>query len=212
MSALQRLFGRDDKFFRLLDTSASQSNQAAELLERYIAENAISEKSAILSEIDQCRRKHKRINQEITEQLFKNFVTPIEREDIGALSSALYKITKTVEKISDRLNISPSEVALHPLGAQISLLKQGTNLLVKAVAELRKKHHGELISDNYEQIQVIEGDADRVMNDLLRQLYQEERDARKVVFLKDVYELLEKSVDRCRDAGAVLFHIVLKNS
>ena len=212
MSAIQRLFGRDDKFFDLLDSSANQANQAAELLERYLAESSSEEKATMLGDVNQHRRKHKRVSQEITEQLFKVFVTPIEREDIGALSSALYKITKTVEKIAERLNISPSQLSLQPLGAQVALLKQGTNILVKMVAELRKKHQGELINDSYEQIQAIEGDADRVMNDLLRKLYQDEVDARKVVFLKDIYELLEKGVDRCRDAAAVLFHIVLKNS
>ena len=40
MSAIQRLFGRDDKFFGLLDSSASQANQATELLERYLADSS----------------------------------------------------------------------------------------------------------------------------------------------------------------------------
>ncbi len=50
------------------------------------------------------------------------------------------------------------------------------------------------------------------MNDLLRELYRGQQDARTVVFWKDMYELVEKGIDRCRDAGAVLFQIVLKNS
>ena len=50
------------------------------------------------------------------------------------------------------------------------------------------------------------------MNELLRDLYHGNSDARAVVFWKDIYELFEKAVDRCRDAGYVVFHVVLKNS
>jgi uncharacterized protein Yka (UPF0111/DUF47 family) len=51
------------------------------------------------------------------------------------------------------------------------------------------------------------------MNEQLRDLYtRTDTDARQVVFWKDIFELLEKGVDRCRDAGYVVFHIILKNS
>lgn len=50
------------------------------------------------------------------------------------------------------------------------------------------------------------------MNELLRALYHGTADARAVVFWKDIYELLEKAIDRCRDAGYVVFHVALKNS
>jgi uncharacterized protein Yka (UPF0111/DUF47 family) len=80
------------------------------------------------------------------------------------------------------------------------------------VGQLRHKSHGETIKGGYEQLQAIEGEADNVMNDLLRDLYHGSDDPRIVVFLKDLYELLEKGVDRCRDAGYVVFHVALKYS
>ena len=61
-------------------------------------------------------------------------------------------------------------------------------------------------------MQAIEGDADRIMNELLKALYQGEDEARTVVFWKDIYELVEKAIDRCRNAGGLMFEIVLKNS
>ena len=68
------------------------------------------------------------------------------------------------------------------------------------------------VRDAYERLQSIEGDADKLMNELLRELYQGDVDARMVVFWKDIYELLEKGIDRCRDAGYVVFHVTLKYS
>jgi hypothetical protein len=83
---------------------------------------------------------------------------------------------------------------------------------VVMIKQLRTKSHGEKIKDNNEQLQAIEGEADKIMNELLRDLYHGSEDSRVVVFLKDLFELLEKGIDRCRDAGYVVFHVALKYS
>src|SRR5580698_7447781 len=184
MSAFLRLFGRDDKFYRLLESSATEAQTGAAALVRLVAQLNQGPIDTILGDIDQSRRKHKRTTQEITEQLFHTFVTPLEREDIEALSTALYKISKNVEKIGERLIICPPGVNMDPIRRQISLLEQGANILVKMVANLRSKGQAELIRDHYERIQAIEGDADRIMNELLRDLYHGQGDARSVVFWK----------------------------
>jgi uncharacterized protein Yka (UPF0111/DUF47 family) len=212
MPSLASIFGRDDKFYRLLESGATEANVGASVLVRLIGTLNKGPIDAILGDLDQSRRKHKRISQEITEQLCTTFATPLEREDIEQLSAALYKISKTIEKIGERLTICPPGLNMEPIGRQLALLEQGTSVVSKMTEELRSKRHGELIRDSYERLQTIEGDADRIMNELLRDLYHGQADARTVVFLKDMYELLEKGVDRCRDAGSVLFHIVLKNS
>jgi hypothetical protein len=212
MTPLQRLFGQDDKFYRLLETSAAEAQIGSAALGRLISQLNQSPTETILGDIGQSRRKHKKIGQEITAQLFQTFVTPLEREDIEALSNALYKISKTIEKTSERLVICPPGSNPDPIRGQVSLLEQGTAVLVKMVGALRTKNHAESIRDSYERIQSIEGDADRIMNQLLRELYHGQAEARTLVFWKDIYELIEKGIDRCRDAGGVLFHIVLKNS
>ena len=63
-----------------------------------------------------------------------------------------------------------------------------------------------------EQLQVLEGEGDKLILEELKTLYSGTHDGIKVVFLKDVFELIEKVFDRCRDAGNVINHIVLKNS
>lgn len=212
MSALQRLLGRDDKFYRLLESSAAQAQSGAVALNRLVGIVNQGPTETLMGEIDQVRRTHKRIGQEITEALFQTFSTPIEREDIEQLSNAFYKISKNVEKIAERLTICPPGISMDPIRRQITLLEQGTALLVQMTANLREKHEPQTMRDSYERVQAIEGDADRIMTELLRDLYRGEGEARSIVFWKDIYELVEKGIDRCRDAGGVLFHIVLKNS
>ena len=212
MSALHRLFGRDTRFYDLLETSAEEASRSAAVLARLVGQVGAGANEEILNDLAQARRRHKRISQETTEELCRNFVTPLEREDIEALSSALYKISKNVEKIGERLTIAPAGADFSTMGRQVQLLEQAAGVVVEMVNTIRAKSHGEKIKDTYERLQTIEGDADKLMNELLRDLYHGPMDARVIVYWKDLIELMEKGIDRCRDAGYVVFHVALKYS
>src|ERR1043166_9159568 len=105
MFSLQKLFGKDDKFFTLMEASAEECRTSIESLIRLLE---TPQKKRSLDAFIEARRKDKRITKELTEHLLKTFVTPLEREDIEALAEALYKIPKTVEKFSERLLIADS--------------------------------------------------------------------------------------------------------
>ena len=213
MNPLKKLFGRDDKFYDLLEASAEEAKNSAAILSALIPK--MGDERAFLEAIEllaQSRRKHKRISQEITTQLCRTFVTPLEREDIEALSSALSRIPKTMEKIGARLLICPLNAHTESMNKQVAMLEQAIATVAVMVKSLRKNPHVQDIEDEYGQLQTLEGDADRFMIALLRELFQGQADAKDVVFLKDMYELLEKAIDRCRDAGNVVFQVVLKYS
>ena len=70
----------------------------------------------------------------------------------------------------------------------------------------------EKIKELNDKLQYVEGEADKFMNELLRDLYGGNYDALRAMVIRDLYELIEKVVDRCRDVGNVVMYIVLKNS
>ena len=70
----------------------------------------------------------------------------------------------------------------------------------------------EKIKELNDKLQYIEGEADKLMMELLRDLYSGKYDALRAIVIRDLYELIEKVVDRCRDVGNVVMDIVLKNS
>ena len=63
-----------------------------------------------------------------------------------------------------------------------------------------------------DRLQHFEGEADKAILELYRDLFSGRHDALTVIVLKDLYELLEKIIDRCRDVGYAISQIVLKNS
>jgi uncharacterized protein len=212
MFALKRIFGRDETFYDLLEQSADETKHSVNVLVKLLgqAKTVLSDEG--IGELAQSRRKHKKITQEIREHLCKTFVTPLEREDIDALSSALYKIPKNVEKIGERLLFFPDAASFEPVTKEIAMLDQATETVTAMVKKLRAREHVEKISDSYERLQMIEGDADKLMTSVLRDLYHGNIDIREMIVLKDIFELLERTIDRCRDAGNVVFQVVLKYS
>lgn len=209
MFSLQKLLGKDDKFFQLMEASAEECHTSIQSLITLLKSPP---EGRSLDAFVEARRKDKRITKELTEHLLKTFVTPLEREDIEALSEALYKIPKTVEKFSERLLIADHQVQDMDFSRQTAMLKQAGETVVLLVKELRKGVNLEKVKVQNDQLQHIEGEADKLMLESLRDLYNSDHSTIKVIMLKDLYEILEKIFDRCRDAGNIVFHIVLKHS
>jgi len=209
----KKILGRDEKFFDLLEASADEANTAAEQLREFLQKVQVVLSDDSLNELIFSRHKDKEITKQITEELCKTFVTPLEREDIEALSNSLYKIPKTVQKIGERLLICPRDIVKDELlHNQVRFLGQASGIVVKMVKLLRSGPSLNAVVDMNSRLQMIEGEADRLVTRMLRDLYQGTRDAKEVIILKDVFELLERAIDRCRDAGNTVFQIVLKSS
>jgi uncharacterized protein Yka (UPF0111/DUF47 family) len=212
LSSLNKLFGKDQKFFDLLEASAEEALTSTNLLSNYLKRIESYRSAGDLDDFIQSRRKDKKITSRITEELCKTFVTPLEREDIEALSLALYRIPKIVEKIVERLSIYPGRLPLEGFVRQAEFLHKAAEAVVFMVKQLRHGSKMEKISEANERLQFAEGEADKYMLGLLKDLYHGPYDAKETMILQELFEMMEKSIDRCRDAGNVVFQIVLKYS
>ena len=127
------------------------------------------------------------------------------------MSSALSRISKVLKKFAERLLLLRPHFKAELFGKQSMLLQQATDTLDEMVRQLRKPRL-EIVQAANDRLHHYEGDADKLMLSLLRELYSGQYDALQMIVLRDLFELLEKVIDRCRDAGNVIFQIVLKNS
>ena len=212
MQWLKKLLGKDDKFFDLLEAGAQEARTSVNLLSQYLEALSTGGTATNLDEFVQARRKEKRIRHKMTEELSKTFVTPLEREDIEALSFALYRIPKAIEKIVERLSIYPGRVPHAAFRRQAELLTLAADAVVFLVKELRGGTNIDRIREANDRLQFAEGEADKVMLMLLKDLYQGPYEAKELVILQVLYEMVEQAVDRCRNAGNIVVQIVLKHS
>jgi uncharacterized protein Yka (UPF0111/DUF47 family) len=209
MQNLQQLLGKEDRFFKLLASSAEQANGAAQALRQFLALPPVQRNLQGFAEI---RRKDKAITAEINEILCTSFVSSLEAEDIETLSNSIYKIPKTIEKIAERILMAPQHLASVNVEEQSIMLEKCTGVLLQMVKEMAQGMTKVRVKTFNDQLQAIEGEADKAVLQLLSGIYNETKDPGRVVFLKDIFELLEKVTDRCRDAGNTIFRIVLKNT
>jgi uncharacterized protein Yka (UPF0111/DUF47 family) len=209
MFSLQKMLGQEDKFFDLLEASAQEARTSVEALVKLIAN---PDQPALSYEFVQSRRKEKELRGQISEAVYTTFVTPLEREDIESLANALYRIPKTVEKFGNRLLLTPQHIQGIDFAKQAHFLAEATATIVEMVQSLRRGVHLEEIRRLNDKMQYVEGEADKAILELLRELFSGKHDAVTVIVRKELYELLEKIIDRCRDVGNVIANIALKNS
>jgi uncharacterized protein Yka (UPF0111/DUF47 family) len=212
MFSIRQFLGHDEKFFDLLEGSAQQADNSIHRLVDLLAKLEHNDSPQSLEAFVHSRRKDKEITQELTEQLCKTFITPLEREDIQALAAALYKIPKTVEKIGERILICPADLHGRDFQKHLELLDQAAEEVMAMVKELRKGTDVATAREKNARLQSIEGNADKLELELLRDLYHGDYDPKQIIFLRDIYELLEKVIDRCRDTGNIILQVVLKYS
>jgi uncharacterized protein Yka (UPF0111/DUF47 family) len=209
MFSLQQLFGKGDKFQELLESAAQEANESARLLIQLIKTPG---ETKAFDDLVMARRKEKRIAERISEELVNTFVTGLEREDIEALSLALRKIPKTAEKFAERWVLAAPHLQGVDFSKQGEMMEKATEVVLAMVHQLREMNHLEKAKAMNDKLQYIEGEADKLMLELLKDLYSGKYDALRAIVIRDLYELMEKVIDRCRDAGNVVMHVVLKNS
>lgn len=209
MFSLQQFFGKGDKFHALLEAAAQEAHESVRLVIEVMKTPNDAKK---FDDLVLARRKEKKISEQISEELVKTFVTGLEREDIEALARGLYKIPKSSEKLAERFMMAGKHIEGIDFSKQAVMMEQATDSVLLMVKQLHAMEDLEKIKTFNDKLQYVEGEADKVMNDLLRELYSGKHDALRAIVLRDIYELIEKVVDRCRDVGNVVMHIVLKNS
>jgi len=209
MFSLQKLLSKDDKFFDLLEASADEARNSVAVLNRLLS---APQKIPSLQDFHKSKEADKQITEQINVALVDSFVTELEREDIEMLSAVLYKIPKTVEKFAERFIISAALAKDTDFSLHTKMLETATSEVVHMVKQLRGGGEVEAIKARNAVLQKVEGDADKLILDILKDLYSGRHDPTKVLAMKDLYELLEKVIDRCRDAGNVVTHIVLKHA
>jgi uncharacterized protein Yka (UPF0111/DUF47 family) len=209
MFSLQTIFGSGKQFYGLLESAAATALASARALQ--VLARAPSGSVPPLDEFKRTRQREREILRDINAALVNTFITPIEREDIEALAGALYRIPKAIEKFADRYALAASNLRGIDFAPRAAMLEQAATVVLEMVRQLRGLKL-EPMKELNDRLGAIENEADRLMLELYRDLYAGTYDGMQVLLIKDFFELLEKAIDRCREAGSVAYRIVLKNA
>ncbi len=149
------------------------------------------------------------ITHEIIQIVNKTFVTPFDREDIYALSTAIDDIVDLIEATAD-------VCVLYQVTHSTEPLQQGSDILVMAVKELQKAieklHTFSGLSEHWIEANRLENQADQIYRRAIAELFSNSKDAVNIVRWKGVYDLLEDSIDKCEDVANIIESITIKHA
>ena len=208
MFSLHTIFGQGNQFYTLLEEAAVAAHDSTVALHAMLK---ASDRQPALDAFKLARMCEREASDKISQALVDSFITPIEREDIEALGSALYKIPKQVEKFADRYSLATRHLEHIDFAPRAAMLEQASAVVVKMVKSLRSMKLEPMKALN-DELRALENEADRLMLELYRDIYSGSLEPLQMFLLKEFFEILEKAIDRCREAGVVAYEIVLKNS
>ena len=144
----------------------------------------------------------------IIDSVNRTFVVPLDREDIHALAISL-------DDVMDAIDAAAAVTRLYRIthirpGARrlADLVCESMDRICEALAALEKRTG---VLEIAARVNQLEREADRVHQDSIVALFDEERDQITVIKWKEIFDFLEAATDRCEDVGNLLEGVVVKN-
>ncbi len=205
MSILQP---REDRFYALIEAAAANATKGAEMLVAMLSDYTdITAKAQAIKEVEHTGDE---LTHETYEQLNRIFVTPIDREDIAAISSALDDVLDLVEAAADDFVLCSIEEPLPPAMEMAQIIVQGCLEIQEAVAHLRRLNKDRAVFRNrLNEINRLENQGDAVYRNAIQSIFRQS-DPLLILKWKQVYDHLEKAIDSCEDVADVLHGVLLK--
>jgi predicted phosphate transport protein (TIGR00153 family) len=201
------LLPREEAFFDLFKQAAHNMIEGSRLLKDMMEDFRDPVQKA--KRIKEVEHVGDGLTHDIVRRLNQTFITPIDREDIHDLASALDDILDVVEDIADRFVlykvVRPTEQAV----ALANILYQSA-VEVGATVDVLGKPHSD-VNECSVRVNSLENEADRVSRDAISHLFEKETDPIAVIKWKEIYENFEAGTDRCEDVANILERIALKH-
>ena len=199
---------RDREFFDLFEEASGNILRAADLLDRMLRGYPDS-RADLARDILICEQEGDRITHDIIRRLNETFVTPIDREDIYELASALDDVVDFTEEVADYLGLYKIEAPMEQAQRLAHILLECARQVADGMPRLRGFKD---MSHYTVEINRLENDGDRVSREAMASLFDNGIDPMVVIRWKDIYERLENAIDSTERVANILEGIVIKNS
>jgi len=201
---------KDKVFFTLFENMAEVVGKMATQLHLMVNESDEDKRAEIAAIIENLEHKNDDFTHNVFTELGRNFITPLDREDIHYLATALDDIADYIYASAKKINfyrVNPNDIGIHKLA---DLVLQGSVEIKKAVHGLRDMKNLREMTEAIVKINSIENQADDVFDMSIDRLFNNENDFKEVIKKREIYQVLEIATDKCEDAANVIESIIIK--
>jgi predicted phosphate transport protein (TIGR00153 family) len=203
------LLPRDTVFFDLFESMSRHAVKSAEYL-RQLVKNFPNIDVAVQQIRDEEHAADELAHQAL-DRLDRTFITPFDREDIHALVGELDDIIDGIDALAKRFPLFHVTAMDPDFGKQTDVLVDATVTLSDAVHRLRKTRKLSELSEALIKIHHCESVGDDNHHAAISKLFSGDTEPLEVLKWKELFEMIEQTIDDCEDAGNTLERIVLKN-
>ncbi len=202
------LFPREEKFFILFEQSAQNAVKVARQLKDLV--NTWENVKERVDMITTMEHDGDAITHQVMAQLYRTFVTPLDREDIALLA-------QTLDDITDLIHSAADAMMLYKVDRPTDKAKELTDIVVEASIEVEKgvaEIHDRIDRDKLlkcsMEINRLENVGDSIYRSALAELFVSSPDYTYLIKWREIYENIESAIDKCEDVANILEGIALK--
>ncbi len=205
-----RLIPKEEAFFDMFNAQATNVVEGARQLKDFLEDYTELDQKRMM--IEKTENHGDEITHKIIEKLNTTFITPIDREDIHALASAL-------DDILDYINASAQRLHLYGVLTIPEDAKALANIILRAAEEtqeltinMRNLKDVKTMKARWIEVNRLENEGDKVSRNAIAALFRNESNPIEVIKWKELYEHLEMAIDMCEDAANIIESVVLKHA
>ena len=206
------LIPQEKKFFLLFEKASANLLATSKALVEMVNASAPEKRNELIREIEHLEHIGDGITHETFNELSTNFITPFDREDIHAMVSSLDDVVDFIHGSAKRIDLYKLSEIPPAVCKLAELVLQGAQELHIAVQNLKDIKKSGRIKEACVKINSIENHADDIFDMAIAQLFEEEKDAVKIIKTKEVLSALETATDKCEDAANAISSMVIKYS
>ena len=204
-----RFIPKEVQFFEMFERSSKILLEGGKLLEEIVSHfTDLPEKA---SRMERLEHDADQVTHEIMSNLNRTFITPIDREDIHQLSTALDDVMDFVEAVTERLILYKVKEVTPQFKAIAGVVARQIEEIHQMIPRLRALRHADILVHCIE-INRLENQADRILREGVAELFDKGGDPLEVMKWRELYDLLETATDKCEDVAVVIEGIFLKNA
>jgi uncharacterized protein len=209
---IRKLLPQDDHFYSLLEESAQNLVKAGEELKKLPLCKTHKQRVEAAQRIKDIEHDGDSITHRIFSELNSTFVTPLDREDIHELASALDDILDHMDGCANRFSLYKITGVPQSIPALIEILNQSIVELKNGVHLLRNLNEAENLQTSFKKVNDYENQADDIFDQAVADLFDKEKNPIQIIKLKEILVGLETATDKCEDAANVLEGILIKHN
>ena len=197
-------------FFDILDKQVDYAVDAAVFLKELVSGGEINEDS--LSKMRHIEHQGDDAAHTIIDQLNKTFITPFDREDIHSLTKELDDVTDMINTIVNRLVVYKISGVNKNLVKFSIVIEESVRAVSCAVKGMRNAKNPKAVSESCVEINRLENVGDSMRDEMLGELFENEKDPIVLIKWKEIYQDAETVLDICEDVAHIVDSILVKQA